>query len=138
FDASGAVVASTLDRPDDPLARTVVAGFGAQPRPTDSDAPMLDQIACADGRCYVAYRRMPSRPGVVVAVVAATAELNAATRTVSRAIVIAALLSLTAMLGVSQVVAQRISAPLDELVRFTNLVAEGAPHGRAPVGPDEI
>lgn len=137
FDRSGTVLASTLDRPDGPLARAVMTTAAESPS-TVTDEPMLRQASCDDGPCYVAYRRVPGRPDTIVAVVAATSELKAATRTVSRAIAIAALLSLTAMIGVSQFVARRISRPLDDLVRFTNDVADGTSHRRAPVGADEV
>ncbi len=137
FDASGAVLASTLDGPDPALVQSVL---GAAPKPPvgNGDEAVLGQIACADGPCYVAYRRVASYPNTQVAVVTATSELRTATTTVSRAIAVAALLSLTAMIGVSQYIARRISQPLDALVRFTNEVADGAGDRRAPVGADEV
>lgn len=136
FDASGHVLASTLDRPDDPLVRTIVNGALNGP-PIDADNAVLRQIEC-DGPCYVAYRRVPVNAGTIVGVVATASELRAATRTVSRAIIIAALLSLTAMIVVSQFVAQRVSKPLDELVGFARDVSDGAAQRRAPAGDDEI
>jgi signal transduction histidine kinase len=136
FDGSGSVLASTLERPDGSMVQAVVAG--ARQAPPSDEGAVLRQVACDDGPCYVAYRRVSGRTNTVVAVVAATSEMKAATRTVSRAIVIAALLSLTAMIVVSQLVARRISAPLDDLVRFTNDIVDGASHRRAPVGLDEV
>src|SRR6266508_4877328 len=137
FDETGKVLASTLDRPDDALGRNAVAGALREPLPHDADNATLRQIDC-DGACYIAYRRVPVNPGTIVGVVATASELRAATRTVSRAIVIAAILSLTAMIAVSLAIARRISAPLDELVRITHDVSDHAPHRRAPVGDDEV
>lgn len=138
FEASGRVLASTFDRPDTPLVRAIVAG-AAQPQSLlPGDEAVLRQVSCDEGPCNVAYRRVPGYPNTVVAVVAATADLNAARRTVGRAIALAALLSLTAMILVSQIVARRISAPLDDLVRFTHDVADGLSPRRAPVGTDEV
>jgi signal transduction histidine kinase len=137
FDETGAIIASTLDRPGDPLARAVVDGaLKGAGVPRGADGVVLRQIAC-DGLCDVAYRRAPANPSTIVGVVATASELRAATRTVSRAIVIAAILSLTVMIGVSQLVARRISAPLDDLVQFTRNVSDKMPDRRAPVGEDE-
>ena len=136
FDASGSVLASTIDRPDDPLVRTVIDGALKGPA-IDDEGAVLRQIEC-DGPCYVAYRRVPLNSGTIVGVVATASELRAATRTVSRAIIIAALLSLTAMIVVSQFVAQRVSKPLAELVGFARDVSDGTAHRRAPAGDDEI
>jgi nitrogen fixation/metabolism regulation signal transduction histidine kinase len=47
-------------------------------------------------------------------------------------------LSLTAMIVVSQFVAQRVSKPLAELVGFARDVSDGTAHRRAPAGDDEI
>jgi signal transduction histidine kinase len=138
FDPAGSVLASTLDRPDTTLVRSVIAGVPAALSSPSNDEVVLGQAACDEGPCYVAYRRVRADPRAVVAVVAATSELKAATRTVSRAIAIAAVLSLTAMIAVSQYIARRISTPLDDLVRFTNDIVDGASHRRAPVGDDEV
>jgi signal transduction histidine kinase len=93
-------------------------------------------ISC-DGRCFVAYEAIADRPGAMLAVVVEAAETSAAIRAVSRTIVLAALASLAALVLVSQLMARRVTAPLDKLVGFTHDVAGGG-HGRAAEGGDEV
>jgi signal transduction histidine kinase len=131
YSASGRVEASTFDSSDDAahLARVVAAG--------DARVPTLQQLDCGVP-CYVAYRRVAARPDTTVAVVAETSELQAATRTVTRTIVGAAIFCLLLIVLVSQLVAQRVTAPLNDLVRFTRTVAAGERRQRASSGDDEI
>lgn len=138
FDDSGKVLASTLDPAK---SRAVVAAIGQGGRggafARADAAPVLRQIDCGEP-CAVAYRQVPSRPGTTVAIVATRTELLAATRAVTRAILIAAFLSLVGMIIVSQAVARRVTAPLDALVNFTKGVDAGDTALRAPAGDDEI
>jgi len=101
------------------------------------DAPplVLENVCVAP--CYVAYRRLRLRADTVVAVVAVTTDLTAATHAVTRTIAIAAILSLLVMMVVSQLVVRQVSAPLDALLRFTHEVSVDV-HRRAPAGDDEI
>jgi signal transduction histidine kinase len=82
----------------------------------------------------VRHRRVGSQADTVVAVVASTAELMAATRAVTRAILVAACGSVL----VSQVIARRLTAPLDDLGRFADEVSAGDPGRRARGGSDEV
>ena len=84
--------------------------------------------------CYVAYRRVGTRPDTVVAVVADTSELSAATRRLALTVTIGAALSLTAMIIVSQFVARRVTAPIDDLVAFTREVSPDGSPSRARTG----
>jgi signal transduction histidine kinase len=142
FDEQGRILASTFER-GDPLAQLVVdEAIQNSVVPRDLEDATLAEISC-EGRCAVAYRRLPADPSVIVGVMATASEIQGATRTVTRTIIIAALLSLTALIAVSYVVAGRISTPLDALVRFTHDVSVGsvgaaAPVARAPVGTDEV
>ncbi len=142
FDEGGTIRASTFED-GDPLARRVVAAAtGASALPRDLEEATLRQVAC-DGRCDVAYRRLLANPEVLVGVVATASEIRAATRTVTRTVIVAAILSLTALIGVSYVVAGRISGPLGDLVTFTHDVSVGNAEGpaaltRAPIGDDEV
>jgi signal transduction histidine kinase len=140
FATSGEVVASTLDSPRSAaVVRALLDGAAppSQGLPSATDAPTVRQVACG-GPCLAAFRRVAFRPETVVAVVASTGEVAAANRAVTRTIVIAAVLSLVVMVGVSQFVAKRVSAPLDDLVRFTRDVSDGVVDRRAPAGSDEI
>jgi signal transduction histidine kinase len=136
FDDRGRVLATTLDAAE---SRAIVAALGdtAGGAPPRGDAPATRRIQCSEP-CDVAYRRVPSRPDTTVAVVTTRTELLAATRVVTRAILIAAFLSLLGMIIVSQVVARRVTAPLDALVQFTGGVEAGDVSRRAPAGDDEI
>jgi signal transduction histidine kinase len=139
FDDSGTVLASTLDAA---RSRVVVAalgeaGAGGGSLSQADGVPVVRQIDCGEP-CEVAYRRVPSRPGTAVAVVAARTELLAATRTVTQTILIAAFLSLVGMIIVSQAVARRVTAPLDVLVGFTKGVDAGDAGLRTPAGDDEV
>jgi signal transduction histidine kinase len=141
FTTAGTVVTSTLGRAE---SEAIVAGIRAV-EPLDAAtyqrglaAPaLLRRIECG-GRCDVAYRRLPSRPDTVVAVVTRATALAEATRAVTSTILVAALLSVAVMVLVSQLVARRVTAPLDALVRFTLDVAEGDSRQRAATGGDEV
>ena len=141
FTAAGAVVTSTLDPAQ---SERIIAGirtaegFDAGASQRGVVAPvLLRQIECG-GRCDAAYRRLPSRPDTFVAVITRATALAEATQAVTSTILIAALLSVAVMVLVSQLVALRVTAPLDALVRFTRDVAEGDTRLRAPTGGDEV
>src|ERR1051325_4566114 len=57
FDTPGAVLASTLDGPDPAVVQSVLGAAPTSPGAAGDDA-VLGEIACADGPCYVAYRRV--------------------------------------------------------------------------------
>src|SRR5204862_7795588 len=120
FTPGGLVLASTTDPQQqaeliaavtspDAVARGLVAG-------AQTDAPVL-RLSCGTP-CYVAFRRPAALPDTIVAVVRETSELNAATQAVTRTIVVAAILALAAMILVSQIVARRVTAPIQALATF--------------------
>src|SRR5260370_171071 len=88
-------------------------------------APVVRRMDC--GRpCLVAHRRLTTRPDTLVAVVADTSELIAATRQLAATVLLGAALSLTVMIVVSQVITRRVTAPIDEaLVRSEKLALAG-------------
>ena len=135
FDTDGSLLSTTVDPSRDQLIRSVTASDAAR-EARASDRPLVREMAC-DAPCYVSYREVAGRPGTLVAVVAETTEVSAAICAVARTILLAALASLTALVLVSQVVARRVTAPLDNLVRFTHDVAAGN-RGRAVAGTDEV
>jgi signal transduction histidine kinase len=135
FDSSGSVVSTTVDPARADLIRSVMdSPYAGEARA--ATVGLVRQMIC-DGPCYVSYRAVADRPGVVVAVVVESAEVAAAVRAVSRTIVVAALANMLVMLIVSQVVARRVTRPLEDLVRFTQDVASGT-RGRAAEGDDEV
>jgi signal transduction histidine kinase len=139
YTVNGAVLATTLDEGQQrsliaavatpELARAALAGR--------ADDVMVRRVGCGVP-CLVAYARVAARPDTVVAVVAETSELTAATSAVTRTILIAAALSLVLMILVSQAVARRVTAPLEALVAFTREVSPSDSTRRARVGDDEI
>lgn len=136
FTADGAVLASTLG-PADAARRAALLDAAAGREALGAAAPILRHADCGTP-CDIAYRRVPARPQTLVAVVASTAELMVATRAVTRTILVAAFASLIVMVLVSQVVARRLTAPLDDLGRFARDVSAGDPGRRAPSGNDEV
>ena len=99
---------------------------------------VVRQTTCATVPCYVAYTRLTTSPNTVVALVEEASELNAATTAIQRTILLSAALGGVVLVLVSQVVAARVTRPLDRLLVFTREVAGGSTERRAPVGNDEI
>jgi signal transduction histidine kinase len=134
FGEDGRIVASTATDEHhqfvDAARRSMAAGPAPGPEPV---------VATADcGRpCVVAWRQLEGRPGMVVALVAETSELSTAMRAVSRAILLAAALSVLLIVIVSQIVVRRVTAPLDRLIRFASEPSP-ARSRRADVGRGEI
>ena len=138
YTADGRVIASTLGASDPALRATLADQDAMRLALASADAaPILRHAQCG-APCDIAYRRLAARPQTVVAVVASTTELMAATQAVTRTILVAAVGSLLVMIVVSQVVARRLTAPLEELDRFARDVSAGDPHRRALEGGDEV
>ena len=135
FDENGAVLATTLEPAHARLQAQVVAGPGGREA---GRAPGVHEMDCEDAPCYVAYRAVSDRPGAMVAVVVETAEAAAATRAVARTVLVGAVASLAVMILVSQVVARRVTSPIDRLVAFTQDITTGAGQGRAEEGSDDV
>jgi signal transduction histidine kinase len=139
FGSDGTILATTVDgHPNRLTALVTQATASAAARESAGENPVVAQLDCDGVVCYAAYQRVDGRPGAVVAVIAGMTEAAAATRTISRAIVLAALVSFAAVAIVGQMVARRITAPLDRLVVFTQDVSSGATRSRAPEGADEV
>jgi len=137
YSLDGTVEASTMNRTD---AANLIAAVMADR--TIASAPLTEtvvrQMPCAGAPCYVAYKRLPESPQIVVAMIEQTTELSAATQAMTRTIVASAVLGLVVLALVGQVVARRVTGPLDRLVAFTRRIVEGGADERAPVGDDEI
>src|SRR5688572_5746820 len=136
FDMSGSVLSTTVEPSRGVLLQAVMQSPLAAEARLSLGRSLIIDMDC-DTRCYVAYRALADRPGVVVAVVLELAETAAAVSAVARTILVAAVASLIVLIVVSQLVARRVTKPLEDLVRFTNDVAGGS-HGRAHEGGDEI
>lgn len=131
FDENGAVMAATLDPSQTALIRAVVEGASrAEP------GVVQEQDACANP-CFVYYKPITDRPGTTLAVVAEATESAAAIDAVSRTILMTAVASLLALVLVSQLVARRVTAPIDDLVHFSQEVGAGTSR-RAREGEDDV
>jgi signal transduction histidine kinase len=103
--------------------------------PTDRPVTKSD---CAGVPCYIAVRPVSSRTDTIVAVVIRTEEVQAATAAIARTLVVAAAIALVVTVLVSQFVARRVTAPLEELVEFTRDAAPRPVQRRARAGADEV
>jgi signal transduction histidine kinase len=131
FDNSGAVVSSTVDPSATALIQTVIAGVGSA-----GGAGTVREMAC-EHPCFVSYKPIADRPGTTLAVIVESAESASAIRAVSRSIMLAAVASLVALVAVSQIVARRVTSPIDELVHFSQDVGAGTTR-RAREGDDDV
>jgi len=137
FDDGGAILSSTLDVEGSEVVRTVTAAPLADEARAAGSLGVVREITCYELPCFVSYRPVVDRPGVMVAVVMQSGETEAAVRAVARTIFLTAILGLAALILVSQVVARRVTAPLEQLVRFSQQVGDGSTL-RAAVGDDEV
>lgn len=135
FDESGALVSMTVDPGESGLIAAVTGAAAAGPESQGPTAVVRD-LDCGVP-CFVAYRPVLDRPGTTLAVVVQAAESEAAIRAVSRTIMLTALASVIALIFVSQLVARRVTRPIDELVAFSQLVAGGSSR-RAKEGDDDV
>jgi signal transduction histidine kinase len=136
---AGSIVASTVA---DAQARPLLAAGGGpsalRAALVNGGEPVMLTGDCSGMPCYIAYRRVSARPDTVVAVVVRTAEVRSATAAIARALVISAAVALIVMVLVSEFVARRVTAPIEELIAFTRDAAPGASQRRARVGSDEV
>ena len=128
YTADGNIVATTVER-----------GPGTEPLVTAVTAPEVTRAAMAGGTgtgivrkrdcgkpCLVVYRRLTTRPDTLVAVVADTSEMAAATRRLVVTVLLGAAFSLGVMIVLGQVITRRVTAPIDEaLVRSEKLALAG-------------
>ncbi len=138
FTTQGAVLATTLDEPTQHALIRAVADGAVPGAPAEAPGHVVVRRTQCAAPCFVAYARMAARPDAIVAVIAQSSELAAATQALTRTILIAAILSVLLMILVSQVVARRVTAPLNALVAFTRNVSPDGSSARADVGSDEV
>jgi signal transduction histidine kinase len=102
-----------------------------------AEAPPRVSDADCGYPCLLAYRQVEGLRGSVVVLVADASPLAVATSAVVRTMLVSAVLSVVVLIVVSQVVARRVTAPLDRLVRFVG-TASPQDAARTEVGDDEI
>jgi signal transduction histidine kinase len=135
FGPDGGVVATTVTEDRRQLIRAAQAVIGNRARDTGADGVVATDCGVP---CMVAYRDVDGRPNTVVAVIAETSELTAATSAVTRAIVLGAVLSAVLMMFVGQFVVGRVTAPLQRLVTFVRSLSPSDFNKRAAVSNDEF
>ena len=137
YTLAGRVLASTF--PDASRAQLVATVLADRSIASASrEETLVRGTTCAAVPCFVAYRRVPATADTIIALVEETSELSAATQAMTRTIVLSAGLGLFVLVLVGQLVARRVTQPLDRLVTFTHDVVSGSTSQRAPVGNDEI
>ena len=136
FDDAGNIVSTTIDVGRTEVIRAIVESPAAAEARAAGPAGVVRQMTCV-APCYVAYRPIADRPGVLLAIVAERAESVAAVQAVSRSILLAAVASMATLVLVSQLVARRVTAPIDELVHFSQEVGGGTSR-RAREGDDDV
>ncbi len=136
FDEAGTVISTTVEPSRDEIILAVTRSPAVAEARAAGLRGLVRQMTC-DAPCYVAYRPIADRPGVLLAIVAERAESAAAVRAVARAILLGALASTAALVLVSQLVARRVTAPIDQLVRFSQEVGGGTSR-RAKEGDDDV
>ena len=104
--------------------------------PPADQPPRVSEADCGYP-CLLAYRQVDGLRGTVVVLAADRSALVAATSLVARTILVSAALSLVALIVVSHVVTRRVTAPIEQLVRFVR-TASVQDAARARVGDDEI
>lgn len=134
FSPSADVLASSID---DRTGAVIQAARAVVPRAPAADVrPQVSDADCGYP-CMLAYRQVDGLQGTVVVLVADTSRLQSATSAVVRTLLVSAALSIVALIVISHVVARRVTAPLDRLVRFVR-TASPQDAARAAVGDDEI
>jgi two-component system, NtrC family, sensor kinase len=138
WETGGAILATTFDAGRSDLLRSVTAPEVTREALAAPEGAMLRRDLTCDLPCFAVYRKLSDRRGTLVALVRESSEIREATRATSRAILVAAGLSLVAMIAFSRAVARRVTAPLERLVAFARGVSPTGSAERAPVGEDEI
>jgi signal transduction histidine kinase len=128
YTADGGVIATTVephDGHDTFIAAVTAPELTRAVMSSGAGNPVVRTMDC--GRpCLVVHRRLTERPGTLVAVVADTSELTAATRRLAATVLLGAGLSLVVMIVLGQVISRRVTAPIDEaLVRSEKLALAG-------------
>jgi len=140
FTAGGAIIATTLDPTRQAgLAQAVMAADATREVMAAAGGTTVVRIStCAGEPCVVAYRRVAARPDAIVALIINTSELDAVMGTITRTILLSAVLSVLVMAFVSQIVTRRVTGPLERLVEFTRGASPGLTQQRAAAGDDEV
>jgi signal transduction histidine kinase len=135
FDGAGDVIATTVHDGASPALAAARRAIAAMASDADPDTVLPSDCGVP---CLIVVRAVEGRSGYRVVLVADTSDLANVTRALARTIVLAAAASGLAMILVGQVVARRVTAPVDRLVRFVRELSPDDHRQRADVGENEI
>jgi signal transduction histidine kinase len=139
YAANGAVLVSTLESTRSGIASRVVETEAARQALASHDAGAITrELSCNGVPCFVAFRPVSGGGEAAVAVIAEMSEVGTATSAITRALLLAMVVTLAAVVVVSQLLTRRVTAPLEGLVAFTHHVAGSDSSMRAPIGDDEV
>jgi signal transduction histidine kinase len=116
------------------VPRVIAGAAGLTLRPNQATVVELP----GEPSIFAAYCAVEGQPGVIVALVHGSTEVERVNRLIMRTIVGTAAVSLVFMILVSQLVARRVTAPITQLAAFAQDVSTAEPRGRAEAGPDEV
>ena len=135
FDSDGEVVATTVN---DGASAVLAAARRAIATTSEESDPETVLASDCGVPCLVVVRPVEGRSGYRVVLVADTSDLANVTRALARTIALAAAVSGLAMILVGQVVARRVTAPVERLVRFVRQLSPDDHRQRTEVGENEI
>jgi signal transduction histidine kinase len=128
YTSNGQILATTVEPQDgnQRLTAAVTAPDVTRAAMSSSATTPVVRIMDCGKPCLVVHRRLTMRPDTLVAVVADTSELTAATRRLAATVLLGAGLSLAVMIVLGQVITRRVTAPIDAaLVRSEKLALAG-------------
>lgn len=136
FSSSG-VRSTTLDGPDgDRAAARVMAAVAGRLFGADQPPAVLE--LAGEPAVYASYRSVDGQPGLVIALLKDTRDVERADATLRSTILGAAFISLIMMIGASQLVARQVTAPIVRLAAFAERVSLSQIQDRAATGDDEV
>ena len=137
---TGQVLATTLSGVGgEGLVEAVLAPGAADAIGAGDEDLVVRDILHDDVPYRIAYRPLLTPQNTVMAVVASTADVAAAQRSITRTVLIVSLVIVGLMAAASYLVARSVTAPILRLVEFANGIAIGGPAGPAPVSSrDEV
>jgi signal transduction histidine kinase len=139
FGPGMAPVVTTVDATLRPgLVGAVIANAPPEVGSVGPDGYQLRAMTVDGAPHLVAYRPITERPGAVMAFVAETSELAQALRSARLRVLIVAGVSLCLFFVVSEIVARRVSGPIERLLAATRAAGTGSPVRGPAGGEDEV
>jgi signal transduction histidine kinase len=137
---AAAPVVTTVDATLKPgLVSAVIANEPRELAGAAADAYQLRRMTVDGAPHLVAYRRVAEQPGTVMAFVTETSDVALALRQARLRVLVVAGISLCLFFIVSEIVARRVSGPIERLLAATEASAGSGGSAREPAaGEDEV